>query len=72
MFTKTSSIRHSSSIYNVIPGDFTHDDKLDLLVTSEGTGPSFNTRAIGAYICIVSGGSGLSYYPSLLCHPTCY
>ena len=46
MFTKTSSIRHSSSIYNVIPGDFTHDDKLDLLVMSEGTGPSFNTRAI--------------------------
>ncbi|KAH7914077.1 hypothetical protein BJ138DRAFT_1144581 [Hygrophoropsis aurantiaca] len=33
-FENVSSIRHSMPIYNVIPGDFTHDGKLDILVMS--------------------------------------
>ncbi|KAJ3892409.1 hypothetical protein GG344DRAFT_87791 [Lentinula edodes] len=33
-FQKSSSIKHPSDIYNVVPGDFTHSGKLDLLVMS--------------------------------------
>ncbi|KIJ63277.1 hypothetical protein HYDPIDRAFT_92805 [Hydnomerulius pinastri MD-312] len=33
-FEKSSQIRHPAPIYNVIPGDFTHDGKLDVLVMS--------------------------------------
>lgn len=33
-FSKASSIQHPTPVYNVIPGDFTHDGKLDLLVMS--------------------------------------
>lgn len=34
MFLKAFSVQHPSPVYNVIPGDFTHDGKLDLLVMS--------------------------------------
>ncbi|KAH7928183.1 integrin alpha N-terminal domain-containing protein [Leucogyrophana mollusca] len=34
IFQNVSSIRHPMPIYNVIPGDFTHDGKLDVLVMS--------------------------------------
>lgn len=37
-FKKASSIRHSSTVTNVVPGDFTHDGKLDILVMSADTG----------------------------------
>ncbi|KAG1748835.1 uncharacterized protein EDB91DRAFT_1111126 [Suillus paluster] len=33
-FEKVSSMRHPTPVYNVIPGDFTHDGKLDVLVMS--------------------------------------
>lgn len=36
-FRKASSIRHSASVANVVPGDFTHDGKLDILVMSADT-----------------------------------
>ncbi|KAJ8581014.1 hypothetical protein M405DRAFT_869047 [Rhizopogon salebrosus TDB-379] len=34
LFLRASSVQHPAPIYNVIPGDFTHDGKLDLLVMS--------------------------------------
>ncbi|KIO03962.1 hypothetical protein M404DRAFT_26585 [Pisolithus tinctorius Marx 270] len=37
VFWKVSSIQHPSPISNVVPGDFTHDGKLDILVMSEDT-----------------------------------
>ncbi|KAI6097916.1 hypothetical protein EV401DRAFT_2040044 [Pisolithus croceorrhizus] len=37
VFQKASSIQHPSPISNVVPGDFTHDGKLDVLVMSGDT-----------------------------------
>ncbi|KAE9384582.1 hypothetical protein BT96DRAFT_1026852 [Gymnopus androsaceus JB14] len=50
IFQKSSSFTHPSNVYNVVPGDFTHSGKLDLLVMS------------GA---LSSGPLDLSVYPSL-------
>ncbi|KAK7037504.1 hypothetical protein VNI00_010996 [Paramarasmius palmivorus] len=33
-FDKSASIQHTSDVYNVVPGDFTHSGTLDLLVMS--------------------------------------
>jgi integrin alpha FG-GAP repeat containing protein 1 len=40
VYKKTFSFKHPSPIVNVIPGDFTHDGKLDLLVMSQNEIPS--------------------------------
>jgi hypothetical protein len=55
-FKKSTSFRHPESIYNVVPGDFTHDGKLDLLVMSQGTRQS--QLAISLYIALPEGGFG--------------
>jgi integrin alpha FG-GAP repeat containing protein 1 len=34
-FKKSVSFKHPVKVYNVVPGDFTHDGTLDLLVMSE-------------------------------------
>ena len=34
-YEKASSFQHPRRILNVVPGDFTHDGKLDLLVMSQ-------------------------------------
>ncbi|KAG0706515.1 hypothetical protein DFH29DRAFT_988042 [Suillus ampliporus] len=39
-FEKVSSVRHPTPVYNVIPGDFTHDGKLDVLVMSPNSAAS--------------------------------
>ncbi|EJD06255.1 uncharacterized protein FOMMEDRAFT_139451, partial [Fomitiporia mediterranea MF3/22] len=40
IFRDAASFTHSEQIYNVVPGDFTHDGTLDLLVMSRGSSPS--------------------------------
>ena len=37
MFQPSITFHHPSKVYNVVPGDFTHNGKLDLLVMSEGS-----------------------------------
>ena len=37
VFQKASSFRHPDVVQNVVPGDFTHSGKLDLLVMSHKT-----------------------------------
>jgi len=39
-FQKVSSLRHPRPIHNVIPGDFTHDGKLDVLIMSSNRASS--------------------------------
>lgn len=34
-FKVSGSFRHPRKVYNVVPGDFTHTGKLDLLVMSQ-------------------------------------
>ncbi|KAI5117253.1 hypothetical protein M0805_006416 [Coniferiporia weirii] len=40
IFHDAASFSHQEQIYNVVPGDFTHDGSLDLLVMSRGSSPS--------------------------------
>ncbi|KAF8558491.1 hypothetical protein OG21DRAFT_1405058 [Imleria badia] len=41
-FEKSSQLRHTTPIYNVIPGDFTLDGKLDILVMSANSATTLN------------------------------
>jgi integrin alpha FG-GAP repeat containing protein 1 len=36
-FRRSTSFKHPTRVYNVVPGDFTHDGTLDLLVMSESS-----------------------------------
>ncbi|THH05309.1 hypothetical protein EW145_g4893 [Phellinidium pouzarii] len=48
IFSDAASFSHSEQIYNVVPGDFTHDGTLDLLVMSRG--PSSSVINIEVYV----------------------
>ena len=61
-FRKSTSLRHPEPIYNVVPGDFTHDGKLDLLVMSQGT--RSNQLAMSLYIALPEGGFGIVVFRS--------
>ena len=39
-FNSAASLTQSEQVYNVVPGDFTHDGTLDLLVMGRGPGGS--------------------------------
>ena len=36
-FHRSASFRHPQRVYNVVPGDYTHDGKLDVRVMAQGT-----------------------------------
>lgn len=42
VFEKSSQIQFTTPIYNVIPGDFTLDGRLDILVMSANSGTTLN------------------------------
>jgi len=57
-FKKSAGFHHSRKVYNVVPGDFTQDGRLDLLVMSQY--PGSNTQlAIDLYIASPGGGFGM-------------
>jgi integrin alpha FG-GAP repeat containing protein 1 len=47
-FVKADSFKHPRRVHNVIPGDFTQDGKLDLLVVADGTGSDSLSMAVYA------------------------
>lgn len=53
-FEKTDSFQHPQRISNVVPGDFTHNGKLDILVMSQGN----NQLDLTLYPASISGGFG--------------
>lgn len=55
-FQKSSSFKHSSNVHNVVPGDFTHSGKLDLLIMSAGQ--SSGSLGLSVYPALTSGGFG--------------
>lgn len=70
-FQKSSSFRHPEPISNVVPGDFTHDGKLDLLVMSQSINQQ-NALDISLYMAVSGGGFAsdpLSAPPSTLSQP---
>ncbi|GBE82743.1 integrin alpha N-terminal domain-containing protein [Sparassis latifolia] len=70
VFRKAAVFRHPQKVYNVIPGDFTHDGKLDLLVMSQAAATS--QLAINLYVASSGGGFNLtpvSALPSIQAQP---
>ena len=55
-FKKSSEFRHPQRVLNVIPGDFTQDGKLDLLVY--GQSPASNGVSIQLYVALSKGHFG--------------
>lgn len=61
-FTDSYSIKHPSQVYNVVPGDFTHSGKLDLLVMSKSG--SNSQIDLTLYPSLVGDGFGMSVHDS--------
>lgn len=57
-FDKNSTITHPTVISNIIPGDYTHDGLLDLLVMSP-SGTKSNELDMTVYVALPSGGFGM-------------
>jgi hypothetical protein len=53
-FRRSASFRHPQRVYNVVPGDYTHDGKLDLLVMAQGT--SSTQLSLSVYTSMPGGG----------------
>jgi integrin alpha FG-GAP repeat containing protein 1 len=56
-FHRSASFRHPERIYNVVPGDYTHDGQLDLLVMSQSIihgclSPSTPPCPAAGFVCI--------------------
>ncbi|KAF5324887.1 hypothetical protein D9611_004159 [Ephemerocybe angulata] len=54
VFEESASFKHPHRIYNVVPGDFTHSGKLDVLVMSQGE--SRDQMDLTLYPSLVGGG----------------
>ncbi|CAL1703385.1 unnamed protein product [Somion occarium] len=61
-FTKAAVFRHPQRVYNVVPGDFTQDGRLDILVMSQS--PSSNEIDIQVYVASPEGGFDLNPIPA--------
>src|SRR6266850_1321480 len=53
-FRRSASFRHPQRVYNVVPGDFTHDGRLDVLVMAQGD--SNAQLSLSIYTSMPSGG----------------
>lgn len=58
VFKSTTSFEHPHKIYNVVPGDFTHSGKLDLLVMAQSS--TSNQIDLSLYPSLPGGGFGAS------------
>ncbi|RDB23975.1 T-cell immunomodulatory protein [Hypsizygus marmoreus] len=71
IFKEATSFRHPRRVHNVVPGDFTHSGKLDLLVMSESS--TKDELEMTLYPAIPSGGfdvrAPISVPPSTLSQP---
>lgn len=63
-FFKSTSWRHPQKVYNAVPGDFTQDGKLDILVMGQDR-PS-NQLSIQLYVGLPEGGFSMSLCMSLV------
>ncbi|KDQ59682.1 hypothetical protein JAAARDRAFT_33256 [Jaapia argillacea MUCL 33604] len=59
IFKQSASFRHPGHVYNVVPGDFTQDGKLDLLVMSQGQA----SRQLAMYMYLASPEGGFDFNP---------
>jgi hypothetical protein len=61
-FRRSASFRHPQRVYNVVPGDYTHDGKLDLLVMSQGVS---NTQLSLFVYTAMPGGGFCRFFPPI-------
>lgn len=61
-FHRSASFRHPQRVYNVVPGDYTHDGKLDLLVMSQGA----SSTQLSLFVYTPMPGGGFCRLPPLL------
>ena len=54
IYRRTASFVHSERVYNVVPGDFTHDGTLDVLVMSQNS--ASNSLSLSLYPAQRGGG----------------
>ncbi|KIJ94536.1 hypothetical protein K443DRAFT_683654 [Laccaria amethystina LaAM-08-1] len=70
-FQNSGSFKHPRRVYNVVPGDFTHSGKLDLLVMSQSV--TANQLELTLYPALVGGGFDVNHSmflpPSTLAQP---
>ncbi|KAH9170778.1 hypothetical protein EDB89DRAFT_2071520 [Lactarius sanguifluus] len=69
-FHRSASFRHPERIYNVVPGDYTHDGRLDLLVMSQSA--SSTRISLFIYPAMPAGGffmNPIELPPSSLAQP---
>ncbi|EIN08003.1 hypothetical protein PUNSTDRAFT_121158 [Punctularia strigosozonata HHB-11173 SS5] len=59
MFRKSAQFRHPSKVYNVVPGDYTQDGRLDLLVMGKGD----SDRQLGMSLYVGASGGGFERNP---------
>ncbi|KAI0831660.1 integrin alpha N-terminal domain-containing protein [Trametes gibbosa] len=62
LFRKSVAFKHPRKVYNVIPGDFTQDGRLDLLVYSQGT--RSGEMSIDLYAASSLGGFDMTPIPA--------
>ena len=55
-FKKLTAVRHPQKVYNVIPGDFTQDGRLDLLVYGQSS--NSNEVSVQLYVALPQGKFG--------------
>ncbi|KAH9961067.1 hypothetical protein BC827DRAFT_354011 [Russula dissimulans] len=61
-FHRSASFRHPQRVYNVVPGDYTHDGRLDVLVMAQGAS---NTQ-LSLSIYTPKSGGGFDINPLIL------
>jgi integrin alpha FG-GAP repeat containing protein 1 len=54
-FRRSASFRHPQRVYNVVPGDYTHNGRLDVLVMAQGT--SSSQLSLSIYTSMPTGAS---------------
>ena len=62
-FRLNASFRHPQRVYNIVPGDYTHDGKLDLLVMAQGA--SSTQLSVSIYTPMLGGGFCALFLPYL-------
>ena len=67
-FSKSTSIKHPQKVYNVIPGDFTQDGRLDLLVYGQSS--KSGELSIQLYTAQSQGGFSEPITSPLLLYPS--
>lgn len=60
-FKQSVEFSHPRRVQNIVPGDFTQDGKLDLLVMAHDTRDGTDVTSMSVYLAMKGGGFGKCY-----------